>query len=216
MVYVTGLEISQKEDSIVQKEILMSDQIPQKTVFQNNLSKMKYIYPNPDMQKSISLFVKVINPANYSCIISYNHKEEQIVEFYQTSIFYIDNFLMSGNCEDNELCNIIVTINVLNRIEDFVPSIEVTFKQNNLVPYYIPKGIVKEEFIPANTFLYMYTVVSKGDEGYINVDFARGSGLIYVKVVQFDEKGDSNPDWRQFKFPKSQDESLYYEFYNKE
>ena len=215
MVYVTGLEISQKEDSIIQKEILMSDQIPQKTVFQNNLSKMKYIYPNPDMQKSISLFVKVINPANYSCIISYNHKEEQIVEFYQTSIFYIDNFLMSGNCEDNELCNIIVTINVLNRIEDFVPSIEVTFKQNNLVPYYIPKGIVKEEFIPANTFLYMYTVVSKGDEGYINVDFARGSGLIYVKVVQFDEKGDSNPDWRQFKFPESQDESLYYEFYNK-
>ena len=62
---------------------------------------MKYIYPKKNMQKSISLFVKVINPANYSCIISYNHKEEQIVEFYQTSIFYIDNFLMSGNCEEN-------------------------------------------------------------------------------------------------------------------
>ena len=39
MLFVSGLEITQKDDSISQKEILMSEGVPQKTIFQHNFQK---------------------------------------------------------------------------------------------------------------------------------------------------------------------------------
>ena len=213
MLYVTGLEITQKEDSISQKEILMSEGVPLKTIFQHKLSKIKYIFPNPDSNKNVVIYFKVINPANYLCNIICGKKNEIIKRFHQSYIYYLNRLLMS-DCEENELCTIIVSVTIEQEIEEFVPSIEVTFKQINNNPYYIPKGIVKQDFLPGDSWLYLYTTLGKEDEGYITVDFSRGSGLVYAKIVGFDEN-ENNPDWRQYKFPKNIDDSLYYEFYNK-
>ena len=213
MLYVTGLEITQKDDPINQKEILMSEGVPQKTIFQYKLSKIKYIYPNPDKKKSVGIYFKVINPANYACNITYGNQNERTIQFYQSQFQYISN-LSLNDCGEDELCNIIVSISVQEEIVEFVPSIEVTFKQINNNPYYIPKGIVRQDYVSGNSWIYLYTTLGKEDEGYIGVDFYRGSGLIYAKIVGFEE-ADNNPEWRQFKFPKTIEESLYYEFYNK-
>lgn len=40
------------------------------------------------------------------------------------------------------------------------------------------------------------------------------SELIYAKIVKIDGS-EKIPVWRQYSFAKSQEESLYYEFYNK-
>ena len=86
MVYISGLEITQEKESIAQKSILMSDGIPLKTIFQDNIKKIKYIYPNPDKTKSVAIHFKVINPAFYSCSITYNYKDEDIISFSQSKI----------------------------------------------------------------------------------------------------------------------------------
>ena len=215
MLLVSGLEITQEKDSFAQKDILISDGVPQRTVFQHNLNKIRYIYPNPDKNKNIAVYFKVINPAEYSYVITYNHYDNDRKSFSQSEILYIDEIRTTDHCKENELCNIIISIYVNKEIGEFVPILEVTVKQINNIPYYIPKGIVKQDFISANSSLYLYTTLGQDDEGYITVDFARGSGLVYAKIVKIDGEGDSNPDWRQYKFPKSQDDSLYYEFYNK-
>ena len=215
MILVSGLEITQEKDSIAQKDILISDGVPQRTVFQHKLNKIKYIYPNPDRDKNVAVYFKVINPAYYSYVITFNHYDSERKEFSQSNIQYLDQLVVTNNCKENELCNIIITVYVNEEIEEFVPILEVTVKQINNIPYYIPKGIVKQDFIPANSSLYLYTTLGQDDEGYITVDFARGSGFVYAKIVEINGKGDENPDWRQFKFPKEQKDSLYYEFYNK-
>ena len=215
MLLVSGLEITQEKDSIAQKDILISDGIPQRTVFQHRLNKIKYIYPNPDKHKNIAVYFKVINPAHYSYIITFNHYDTERKDFCQSHIQYLDELLVTDHCKENELCNIIIEVFVNEEIGELVPILEVTVKQINNVPYYIPKGLVKQDFIPANSSLYLYTTLGQDDEGYITVDFARGSGLIYAKIVEINGKGDQDPDWRQYKFPKNQNDSLYYEFYNK-
>ena len=61
--------------------------------------------------------------------------------------------------------------------------LEISIRQIGNIPFYIPIGVAKKEFVPAGTTLNLFTTLGKGDEGYINVDFARGSGLIYSKIV---------------------------------
>ena len=216
MLFVSGLEITQ-EKSIAQKEILISEGIPQKVVFNKKLNRIMFIYPNPDKEKNLAIYIKVINPAQYSYTVDYNHFTKETGTFYQSTVKYIDKIQMNINCKSHELCSLIITINVIKEIDDNVPIIELSAKQISNVPYYIPKGIAKQDFVPANSWLYLFTTLGQEDEGYITVDFARGSGEIYAKIVEINDEGDSDPDWRQFKFPKSKDDpgSLYYEFYNK-
>ena len=215
MLLVSGLEITQEKDSIAQKDILISDGVPQRTVFQHKLNKIKYIYPNPDKNKNIAVYFKVINPAEYYYIITFNHYDKNRDTIYQSKILFLSELSVNDHCKENELCNIIIEVFVKQEIGDLVPILEVTVKQINNNPYYIPKGIVKQDFVSANSSLYLYTTLGQDDEGYITVDFARGSGLVYAKIVEIDGNGDANPEWRQYQFPQNQKDSLYYEFYNK-
>ena len=217
MLYVSGLEITDDAHSSIQKEILIGDGIPQRAFFNHGLKKLKFIYPNPNKDKNIAVYFKVISPGNFSYSIAHNQYEySEPKTIYQTQIEYLDKSLCD---EENEFCNIIVSV-YLNKDEmDYVPTLEVTIKQiNSQIPYYIPKGIVRQDFVPSKSTLYLFTTLGKNDQGFITVNFARGSGLIYAKIVPIKpEKGkeDKDPEWRQYKFPSSKDESLYYEFYNK-
>ena len=82
------------------------------------------------------------------------------------------------------------------------------------MPYFIPHGLHKEDFLAANSTLFLYTTLSPNDEGFISLDFMRGSGAIYAKIVKIEDK-ETDPDWQHYKFPRTKEESLYYEFYNK-
>ena len=99
--------------------------------------------------------------------------------------------------------------------------IELTIRQINNIPYYIPKEVVHQDFLPAKSKLYLFTTLGKDDEGYLSVNFARGSAKVFANIVSIyktgegEDKEEPNPDWRNFTFPKDSDHSLYYAFYNK-
>ena len=215
MLYVSGLEIPKNNDYEM-RDILLSDGIPFITVFKEPLSTIFYSYPNPDTSKNIAIDFKVINPANYSFYIVYNSDKIQEKNFYQSNIEFIENTTISEKCnKDNKLCSIIFVLKIKDRIKNYVPIIEVTIRQIDNIPYYISKGALRQDFVSANSWLNLYTTVGKNEEGYVNVDFARGSGLIYAKILPINGKGDYYPDWRQYKFPREKEGTLKYDFYNK-
>ena len=213
MLYVSSLEIAQDKYSEYQKEILVSEGITQRVVF-TRLKKIKYIYPVPDKEKNIAIFFKVINPANYSYIITFNHKIGKQNYFYSNNIDFISKELITEGCWEFDLCNIVLTIETKSN-EEYTPDLEISIRQIDNNPYYLSKGIVKQDFVPASTWLNLFTTLGKDDNGYINVNFARGSGLIYAKIVSINGEADEDPDWRQYKFPKTQEGTLKYDFYNK-
>ena len=212
MLYASGLEMTQ--NSLTQKEILLSEGIPHKTVFMEPLSKIKYVYPNPDTTKSIAINFKVINPANYTCSIMFNNGNRQEKYFLQSNIEYVENTDINKNCTESDLCIIIVLIEVFKKIENYVPTLEVSIRQIDNIPFYFSKGVLRHDFVAADSWTNLYTTVGKNEEGYINIDFARGSGLIYAKVLPINGAGDNNPEWRQYKFPREQKGTLKYDFYN--
>ena len=209
MLYVSGIQISENEDD--QNEILIGEGIPQKVNF-INVSTIKYIYPIVDKSKNLAVYYKVINPAEYKVSTAINNRSPTTQVFSQSYIDYIDNSTI--DCNNNELCSVIISISVNENDYDYNPSIEVTIRQLDNVPYYIPKGVVKQDFVSGGTWLNLFTTLGKDDEGYITVDFARGSGEVYAKIVEFEDDGDDEPDWRQFAFPREQKGTLKYQFYN--
>ena len=190
MLYVSGIQITKEENK--QNAILMGEGIPQRISFNDHVTSVKFIYPIVDETKSLAVFYKTITAAEYSVSLQFKNSIPTRTNFSQSFTDYIDNTTLY--CSGNELCSIVISISA-NEI-DLPPVLEVTIRQLDNVPYYIPKGVVKQDFVSGGTWLNLFTTLGKDDEGYITLDFARGSGEVYAKIVGFEDKGDDEPDWR--------------------
>ena len=216
MLYVSSVELMNERNYHSQKEILVNEGIPQRIQFMK-LKNIKFIYPHTDREKDVAINLKVINSAKFSYTIIYNNKESDTEYFSSSKIEYVNKAKIDANCGGGEICNIIVSIEVEEEIKDEenAPMLEISIRQIGNIPFYIPIGVARKDFVPGSSSLNLFTTLGQNDEGYINIDFARGSGLIYSKIVEIGGLGDGNPDWRQYQFPKSQDDTLKYDFYNK-
>ena len=214
MLYVSSLEIEPEKYSKYQNEILISEGVPQRIVFES-LLQIKYIYPVPDKDKNVAIYFKVLNPGDYVITIAFNNESTEKMQFYASHIKYIPTSQINQNCGNYDLCTISLSIESFTVSKDYTPKLEISIRQMDNIPYYISKGVVKKDFVPGDSWLNLFTTLGKNDNGYINVNFARGSGLIYAKIVPINGEGDKDPDWRQYKFPRTQEGTLKYDFYNK-
>ena len=217
MVYVSALEIYNASSGI-RKEILVSEGVPQRTLFEDNLYTMRYIYPHANPDKNITVSIHMIVAGNFRVKIFFrddvfNHK----MEYSQSTVIYVQRDWIQNLCRPDELCTMTVELEKLEAYQSSYPHVEVTIKQVLNEPYYLPRGIIKNDFIAGESYLYLYTDVGN-QEGYITINFDRGSGFIYAKVVKINEENaEEGAEWRNYKFPRSKDDkgSLYYDFYNK-
>ena len=215
MVYVSGLEIY-PSDSNIRKEILLSEGVPHRVMFKQGLTRMRYIYPHANTEKNITVGIKMIVQGKFKVKIFFREQAFNLEESYtQSSVIYIRREWITTGCRENELCSVTVEIEQIDTFHDRETIIETTIKQVKNEPYYLPRGSLRTDFISGEAYLFLYTDIGK-DEGYITINFYRGSGYIYSRVVEVNQEYvDNDVDWRNFHFPRTKDESLYYDFYNK-
>ena len=217
MLYVSGLEIT-KENSLYHKELLVGEGVPQKAIFEDGLTKVRYVYPLTNKTKNIAVILNVITIAKFkmNIIYNYNNNETEVNTFTTSDYYFLKKDNINSYCKENEICTIIIEISVVSRINNQIPIIETSIRPTKEVPIYLPKGVVKKDYVSGNTWLYLFTDVGKDDSGYISINFERGSFEVFAKIVQKNqEKEDPEPEWRKYKFPKYVNKSLLYDFYNK-
>jgi len=215
MLYVSGLELTDS-NSPVQKELLVGEGIPQKIIFENEIKKVRFLYPHADHNKNIAINVNVINIANYKLKIIFNNNETESKEFFTSNVYFLEKEV-KNNCKPNITCSIIFELSAIS-IKNKVPIIEISIRQIKNIPVYLPKGIVKKDYVAGNTSLYLFTDVGFEESGYITINFERASFKVHAKIVEKNQKvEDKDAEWRQYKFPKDKDESdtLLYDFYSK-
>lgn len=80
-------------------------------------------------------------------------------------------------------------------------------------PSYIKKNHAQIDFLLGKNTQYYYTDLGKGEEGDAIVNYHRGSGRLYGKIVKKNlDKPEEGANWREmYKFPETVEESL--EFY---
>jgi len=217
MIYVAGLEMYNKESGI-RKEILVSEGVPQRTLFEDNLRIMRYVYPHANRYKNITVSIHMIVAGKFKVKIFFRDSEyDHQMVYSESTVIYIHNSWIQNSCREGELCTITVELEKLEAFQNNYPQIETTIKQIMNEPYYLPRGIVKNDFIDGNSSLYLYTDVGKSD-GYITINFFRGSGFIFARVVQiYQENEEPEANWRKYRFPSTINEpgSLKFDFFSK-
>ena len=217
MLYVSGIELYNVSN--IRKEILVSEGVPQRMIFEGPIERMRYVFPHADPQQNLTCSINMIVPGKFRIHIYFREQEYNIDKVYtQSGIFYIYNYWIQSYCEEvNERCSVTVELEKLENFNDESPIVEFSIKKVMNTPYYFPREIQKKDYITNDAYLFLYTDIGNGDDGYVTIDFNRGSGYVYGKLVKTDQtEVDENADWRNYKFIRYKDEkSLDYDYFNK-
>ena len=220
MIYISSIENDYNEkDKMEQRSILISENIEQKVTLTNKIKGIKYIYPFTINKEGniVFIFTLIGQPPIKISVFSNNN----IIELNH-KISSSRNYILENNrikCENkNELCQII--IDITGEEKDLENNISFSFiiKSDDDVPQYIKKGLMICDVISGKSINYYYTEVNQNEEGEIIVNFERGKGNIYGRIVNKDIEKENNANWMgRFHFPNKNDEGLliYNEYSNK-
>jgi hypothetical protein len=93
MLNINAHQITDDIASEAQKNILITDGVPQRMKFQGGVKRIRYIYPNADPTKNLAINFNVLSPANYTLIVIYNHVEGFMKSYSKSEIIYLDNMM---------------------------------------------------------------------------------------------------------------------------
>lgn len=204
MIYVAGL---QSPEVHFIPRIVTGNNINQQIILNENFKSISLLYPTPDVNKDLVVYLNVIDKAFYYLEINANKAENH---FLQESIttskpYYLKKGDIKNKCQnkdDYSFCNILITVENFNSIEDFPrtnPMIEITVREATeegdytllRVPTYLQKGIAKRDFTTGDGYYYYYTDIGKNDQGDVLVNFIRDYGEVYGRIVKKDTRDES-------------------------
>jgi len=203
MLYVSGNEISNN-----QIKILLNENYPQKIVF-DGFKKVRYLYLLTNDTRETGFYFNNHNFINYLIKIIYDGKESETKKCSMKEYIFLEKEKVAKNCQSS-LCRIIIEIELLDELNEKIkPTIDIIVYRNPNIPFYLQKGITKKLFINGLNPLYLYTDFKKNDKGYVMVDFIRGSGNIYGRIVDKNKmSNEPNAIWQGFAFPEEKSSIL--------
>ena len=158
--------------------LLINENIPQVHKFENNL-KIRYIYPNYDYSKDTLINFKLINNRKY--FINITDNSNNII--LQKHIFTSETISIEKNISKTDEYNLVIDISLEDSL-DGIPILQTTLRQIKNKFHYLEKGIIKNEIIPKNDNLYLYTEIGKEDEGFILIDLMKEKVEIKAKIIE--------------------------------
>ena len=128
-----------------------------------------------------------------------------VLLYPQTYVCYLLSSILSSNCQIGYECNIIIEVSS-NSIEDLNKGInlDISIDSRDKNPSYLKKNLLKRDIVNVNDI----TEISENEEGEILLNFDRGGGKLFGKIVKSDDK-EENPNWRKrINLPKENSKNL--------
>ena len=188
--------------------LLINENIPQVHQFENNL-KIRYIYPNYDYIKDTLINFKLINNRKYFINITDNSNNIIV----QKHIFTSETISIEKNISKTDEYNLVIDISLEDSLEE-ITILQTTLRQIKNKFHYLEKGMIKNEIIPKNDNLYLYTEIGKEDEGFILIDFMKEKAEIKAKIIEINNNLDLSEEvnWESI---NSENELSNYDYYTK-
>ena len=175
------------ETQELSKDILRSDNSFHKVIFDKNISHASFEYSNYYIRNDFIIKFYPKHIAQYKIIIYFNNEKRENEEIIVSNDFiYLKYEEWENICKDiNNICYIKLDITLENDMGNEQTILEFSFESvssNNVE--YIQKNILKNDYIGNNNIKYYYSELGENEEGFIIVNFLRGSGKLNARIVE--------------------------------
>lgn len=213
MVYVSCQEL-QEIDSQINRQILLSENVPQQIVFQEEFNTVKYLYALTNHENDLAIYFNLFDQAKYSVRVTIERIEVRYENITTSKQMYLDHSTYEEFCKKGDVCPVVVEIVCEEEFLSKQPQLEVSIKKvvEKNTPSYIIKNKVRTDYLNGDIWQYYYTDIGENEEGVVIANFYRGSGIIYGKIVpKVKQIAEVDTDWRDmYTFPKEERDSLPY------
>ena len=214
MVYASAIEITPHIN-----EMVIPENTLQQIMFKKVLNNITYIYPNADQHNDLLIVFNLIDKAKYHVDIYFeNYNEPNGYTVLKNENIKLSKKEIQTKCpEIYEICNIIIFIKLEQTVFESEPMLEFelkTISSNSVV--FLQKNIMKTGFIIEDTVQYYYTEVGRNEEGSITINFLRGEGKVFAKIVDANlKKPEEGANWKGLYHLPTANDSLEYDMYLK-
>ena len=157
---------------------------------------LKYSFYISDLNNAVIFSFYLIDKTTYKMQISFGNEKYNEETIYRNDQIFLYSSILKQNCKEvDEICTINLNIELENKEDENPRKLETTICQVNSAPIYLERNAMKQDILLGNERKYYYLDINNEEIEDITIDYKRGSGYIYGKIVKKNEK-DSNPDWR--------------------
>ena len=211
MIYVSSVNINEKYE-VFGGDIVIPDNTPQQIMFKKKVRHITFGYVHVNKNEDLIAKFNLIHKGEYIIKFFYEYVEGKQYILNSNDVIFLNHSEWKNICNiEGELCYITIdiTLNSTKDIEE--PILELGIKSvNGDTPIYLPKNLLKLDYIQNNAIQHYFTKVGINEKGFILVNFYRSSARLFAKLEEInplDEKFDS--------FPKNKEESLPYDSFTR-
>ena len=222
MIYISSIEQNNNnENDYKKKQILVSEGSVNQIKLNRNLNQIEYIYPHLNKSGYVSLFFNSEIDSKININIEINSK--QLSEFQMSkskhyiikeSIIRSDNYCPINNNIPNQPCNIKIKLSLDEKFYSDEPIIKFNIKSKEIYPIYLSKLFLRQDIIISSYYQYYYIEIGKKEEGEVIVNFNRGNGKVFSRLIP---KGENEGQgWmNKYILPNKEANELTYDIYIK-
>ena len=215
-VFASSTEISEKLDNFT-RDILLPDNVPQQVMFGEEARHITLGYTHVAFNNDLLIKFNLIHTAKY--IVRLYFENQLSKEFNETiivsnNIMYLkaEEWINNKICLNNKkVCYIRIDIILAEFKVNVKPILEISIKSmgSNIVSY-IPKNYFKLDYVQNIKSQYYYTEIGKNEKGFIIINFLRGSGRMYSKIIEKNrELPEKGANWRgKYVLPFEEDKEM--------
>ena len=223
MLYASSIEL-EKEGKSVERQILVSENVAQKVIFEKeeNTFKnkiMKYLYVIPNKANHLGIKFILLDKAKYKVTFYCDRSKIRDINVSSNQLETIAPRDYSDYCKDKQPCPLVAEVELTDSsLSKSNPSLEITIKSignTEVYPSYLIKDTINNDYLGFIGKNYYYTDLGNSISGEVIINYHRGNGMIYGKIVKKNQKeADNKPEWRGiYEFPKGITGTLRYTSY---
>lgn len=161
----------------------------------SRIKTQTFIYPfiHVGISESINLLFEYNIETKIRIDVHINTVEQKVFmsyDLYKSGSFIITDQL-SSRCTKNELCKLIL---IVSKESDIDVPFRLLVQDNEYLPGYLEKNELRADRVFPSEMQYYYSDIAKDEEGEIIVNFKKGNGNVYAKIVKKSDI-ENNANW---------------------
>ena len=196
--HITAQEVSSNMESIVSEGTNIEFALTPKT------TDMGFIYPHSAGDSDILIKYTLENSYLVRMTLKINNTMQTEISFSRSSSRVIPAKDIRNFCPDkNEVCGI--NIHFISSETSMQSTIPMSFliKSKDNTPAILVKNKIQVDLVAENNIQYYLVDINPNDKGEVMLNFKKGSGIMFAKMVGKDADPEDNPNWEyRVRLPK--------------